>query len=414
MTERNNNNTLKLRFPGFTGKWELHPLSFFLHEHKTKNDGKCRVHSVSVSKGVVDQIEYLGRSFAAPDTSKYNLAKPNDIIYTKSPTGSFPYGIVKMNKNPYNVIVSPLYGVYSPKNQYIGYIIDSYFESPERTNTYLSSLVQKGAKNTIQITNNTFISKNVCLPTDEAEQQKIAECLSSLDEVIVAETQKATALKDHKKGLMQQLFPQKDQTQPSKRFPEFNGEWEVKTLGEIGVLKKGKGISKAETDPNGQIPCVRYGELYTKYGEQISKVVSRTNLPITDLVLSEVNDILIPSSGETREDIATASCVLLPGVALGGDINIIKTSLNGVFLAYYLNCTLRNSIAKIAQGDAVVHLYGEQLKKFNISFPSLSEQKKIADCLTSLDDEIQAQQQKVDALKEHKRGLMQKIFPTIK
>ena len=147
-----------------------------------------------------------------------------------------------MNKNPYNVIVSPLYGVYSPTNKYIGYIIDSFFESPERTNTYLSTLVQKGAKNTIQITNNTFISKNVCFPTDEAEQQKIADCLSSVDNLIQAEADQLQALKDHKKGLMQQLFPQKGETMPKRRFPGFEGEWEEKKIGEIADVLQGFGF----------------------------------------------------------------------------------------------------------------------------------------------------------------------------
>ena len=197
-----------LRFPGFTGEWLEKPLSHFLHEHKTKSDGKCEVYSVSVTKGVINQVEYLGRSFAASDTSKYNLAKPGDIIYTKSPTGAFPYGIVKQNKNPYNVIVSPLYAVYTPVNQYVGYILDSYFESPVNTNNYLSSLIQKGAKNTIQISNDTFVSKSMCLPSNPAEQQKIAECLESLDSLIAAETKELECLKVHKKGLMQQLFPQ--------------------------------------------------------------------------------------------------------------------------------------------------------------------------------------------------------------
>ena len=199
--------TPRLRFPGFTGEWEENPLSHFLHEHKTKSDGKCEVHSVSVAKGVINQVEYLGRSFAAADTSKYNLAKPGDIIYTKSPTGAFPYGIVKQNKNPYNVIVSPLYAVYTPVNQYVGYILDSYFESPVNTNNYLSSLIQKGAKNTIQISNDTFVSKSMCLPSNPAEQQKIAKCLESLDSLIAAEIQELESLKAHKKGLMQQLFP---------------------------------------------------------------------------------------------------------------------------------------------------------------------------------------------------------------
>lgn len=201
----------KIRFPGFTSEWEERPLSSFLREHKTKSDGKCEVHSVSVAKGVINQVEYLGRSFAAADTSKYNLVKPNDIIYTKSPTGSFPYGIIKQNKNPYNVIVSPLYAVYTPVTKYLGYILDSYFENPVNTNNYLSSLVQKGAKNTIQITNDTFVSKSMRLPSDENEQKKIAECLMALDDNITAATAKLDALKAHKKGLMQQLFPQFNQ-----------------------------------------------------------------------------------------------------------------------------------------------------------------------------------------------------------
>lgn len=200
--------TPSLRFPGFTGEWQERPLSHFLYEHKTKSDGKCEVHSVSVNKGVINQVEYLGRSFAASDTSKYNLAKPGDIIYTKSPTGAFPYGIVKQNKNPYNVIVSPLYAVYTPVNKYVGYILDSYFESSVNTNNYLSSLIQKGAKNTIQISNDTFVSKSMCLPIIPDEQQKIAECLESLDMLIASEIKELESLKIHKDGLMQQLFPQ--------------------------------------------------------------------------------------------------------------------------------------------------------------------------------------------------------------
>lgn len=207
---QNGETTPRLRFPGFTGEWKEKPLSHFLHEHKTKSDGKCEVHSVSVTKGVINQVEYLGRSFAAADTSKYNLVKPNDIIYTKSPTGAFPYGIIKQNRNPYNVIVSPLYAVYTPVTKYLGYILDSYFENPINTNNYLSSLVQKGAKNTIQITNDTFVSKSMRLPSDAGEQKKIAECLMALDDNIAAATAKLDALKAHKKGLMERLFPQQD------------------------------------------------------------------------------------------------------------------------------------------------------------------------------------------------------------
>ena len=162
--------------------------------------------SVSVSKGLVNQIEHLGRSYAAADTSNYNLVKPGDIVYTKSPTGNFPYGIVKQNLNQENVAVSPLYGVFTPKNTYLGLLLQAYFESEIRTGNYLRPLVQKGAKNTISITNKTFLSKSIKLPTDEAEQQRAAELLSFIANEIEALKNELQLLIEQKQGLMQKLL----------------------------------------------------------------------------------------------------------------------------------------------------------------------------------------------------------------
>lgn len=397
----------ELRFPGFEGEWPIQPLSNFLHEHKTKSDGKCRVHSVSVSKGVVDQVEYLGRSFAASDTSKYNLAKPNDIIYTKSPTGSFPYGIVKMNKNPYNVIVSPLYGVYSPTNKYVGYILDSYFESPERTNTYLSTLIQKGAKNTIQITNSTFISKNVCFPTDEAEQQKIAECLSSVDDCIKAETDQLQALKDHKKGLMQQLFPQEGETTPKLRFPGFEGEWEEKKLGEIAEVNP-KSDSLPEQFIYIDLESVESGVLLKL--NQIDKI----NAPSRAQRLLKNGDILFQMvrpyqknnyhffKKDNKEYVAST------GYAQ------IRYSDCSEYLYQFLHTdTFVEKVINKCVGGNYPAINSTDLSNMTVFFPSLPEQQKIASCLSSLDEGIAAQQEKVEALREHKKGLMQKLFPRI-
>ncbi len=170
--------TPKLRFPEFRkALWQETNLGKILTEHRLKSDGSSKVHSVSVHKGVVDQVKHLGRSFAAADTTQYNLVRPHDIVYTKSPTGDFPYGIVKENRNEHNVIVSPLYGVFTPKNKYLGRILDLYFESSVHTNNYLAPIVQKGAKNTIQISNKTFLSNSLILPSNEDEQHKIADCL---------------------------------------------------------------------------------------------------------------------------------------------------------------------------------------------------------------------------------------------
>jgi len=200
---------------------------------------------------------------------------------------------------------------------------------------------------------------------------------------------------------------------PTLRFPEFRdaGEWEERTLDAIALFYKGKGVSKAEIDPNGETPCIRYGELYTIYGEVISDVVSKTSLPSSVLFLSRCNDVLIPSSGETKLDIAKASCVLLDDVALGGDLNVLRSDANGIFLSYLLNGSCKSEIAKKAQGDTVVHLYASQLKLLNVTIPKPAEQQKVAGCLVSLDKLITLESQQLDALKTHKKGLMQQLFP---
>jgi len=215
----------------------------------------------------------------------------------------------------------------------------------------------------------------------------------------------ATASQDDRKGGLV----------PRLRFPEFRGAdgWEKATLGNQSSILKGKGLSKADLAPNGARACIRYGEVYTRYGETIKEVVSRTDVPASELFLSEPDDVIIPSSGETKIDIAKASCVLAGGIALGGDLNVIRSNLNGTFLSYYLNGPKRLEVARVAQGDSVVHLYPHQLEALTIAVPPDAEQQKIAVCLSSVDEVIAVQARKVAALGTHKKGLMQQLFPQV-
>jgi type I restriction enzyme S subunit len=267
--------------------------------------------------------------------------------------------------------------------------------------------------NTIpRLYNDNLRNMEIIIPKNPQEQQKIANTLSSLDNLIISEDKKLQALQTYKKGLMQQLFPKEGERVPKLRFKEFksNGEWEEKRLGEVGNFYKGKGISKNDISNNG-IECIRYGELYTVYTEIIKNIYSKTNLDKRNLVLSKKNDVIIPSSGETQEDIATASCVLKDNIALGGDLNIIRTKINGSFLAYYLNGNKQRDIARLSQGVSVIHLYNNQLKNLKILIPPTpQEQKKIANTLSSLDNLIEEQSKKIETLKEHKKGLMQQMF----
>jgi type I restriction enzyme, S subunit len=186
--------------------WEIRKLRDALTEHKLKSTQNEKVFSVSVHKGLINQIEHLGRSFSAANTDNYNLVRPNDIVYTKSPTGDFPYGIIKQSKVNKSVIVSPLYGVFTPETKYLGYLLNVYFESKINVHNYLHSIIQKGAKNTINIKNETFLSKSLYLPVDKKEQKKIGKLLKKIDEKIEVLSKKLDKTKEFKKGLLQQMF----------------------------------------------------------------------------------------------------------------------------------------------------------------------------------------------------------------
>ena len=240
------------------------------------------------------------------------------------------------------------------------------------------------------------------------EQQKIASFLSAVDEKIQQLTKKKALLEQYKKGVMQKLFS------GQLRFKDENGnpypDWEEKRLGEVATFLKGKGISKADLSDEGGLECIRYGELYTVYGETIIEVFSRTNVPKKELVLSEKDDVIIPASGETQIDIATASCVLKANIALGGDLNIIRSANDGVFLAYYLNSALKFDIARLSQGVSVVHLYSSQLKTLKIGVPQIEEQQTIATYLSRIDTKIEAVTHQITQTQTFKKGLLQQLF----
>ena len=202
---------------------------------------------------------------------------------------------------------------------------------------------------------------------------------------------------------------------PEIRFKNDDGNnypnWEDKKLDNVFKFYKGKGISKIELSEEG-IPCIIYGELYTKYREVIGVVKSKTNIKKELLFMSEIGDILIPSSGETQKDIATASTVMEKNVALGGDINILrsKETINSSYVSYYLKHIKNIEISKLSQGNSVVHLYSKQLSNLKIEIPSLEEQQKIGDFFMLLDKRIEQQEQKIALLKDYKKAMMQKIF----
>ncbi len=404
------------RFPGFSGPWAYEPLSGVLKDHKIKNTAGREVFSVSMESGIVNQIEHLGRSFAAADTSHYNVGHRFDVVYTKSPLKAFPFGIVKQCKFDGEVALSPLYGVFAPKNPHVGLMIEAYFEAPERAQAFLSPLCQKGAKNTLQITNATFLSGRMSLPKEEGEQQKIADCLESVDLLIAAQGRKVEALKAHKKGLMQQLFPQEGETQPRLRFPVFEraGEWEQKTIGDIFKTSSGGTPERSKMEYwNGSIPWVTTSQIDFNVISSANEFISNMGLKNSSAKMFPKNTVLVAliGQGKTRGKVAlldfeaatNQNCAaILPSEVVIP--NFIFQNLCGRYEE------IRGQSNSAGQGSLSQGL----IQALQLSYPAeKEEQQRIANCLTSLDELIAAETIKLNTLKTHKKGLMQQLFPSV-
>lgn len=199
---------------------------------------------------------------------------------------------------------------------------------------------------------------------------------------------------------------------PKLRFPEFSGEWEEKKLADIALFSKGKGYTKNDLQKNGT-PIILYGRMYTKYETIIDNVDTFVNMQ-NGSVISKGGEIIVPASGETAEEIYRASVVKNKGIILGGDLNIISIptdKFSSSFLALNIsNGDSQRKLSKLAQGKSVVHLHNEDLSNLEIKIPSLPEQQKIADFLSTVDSIITSETKILNALQKKKKALMQKLF----
>ena len=270
-----------------------------------------------------------------------------------------------------------------------------------------SSIATIAGKHAVPIINKSlFSSVLVSFPPLE-EQQKIADCLSSLDELITAQSQKLQALKTHKKGLMQQLFPAEGETVPKLRFAEFrnSGEWEEKTLG--SVCKSFSGGTPSTTQREyygGNIPFIRSAEI-DKYTTELFLTSEGLNNSSAKLV--NQGDILVALYGANSGDVALAK---IAG-AINQAILCLKSQESNSFIYQFLLFKKDWIVSTYIQGGQG-NLSGDIVKSIKLLFPKPEEQQKIADCLSSLDEQISAQTEKIEALKTHKKGLMQALFPS--
>ncbi len=255
-----------------------------------------------------------------------------------------------------------------------------------------------------------------------AEQQKIAECLSSVDELMAAQARKVDALKTHKKGLMQQLFPREGETQPRLRFPEFQnaGEWEENSFGRVVKIGSGKGFKASEYSKTGirllQIENVGYG--VTKWSENTIYLPESYATEYPELVLRGGDIVLALNRPVTNDELKIAKIQKHEPIAIlyqrVGRLEILDDSLLVDFVFHFCRQFIKDFVVNKSIGSDQPFISLKDLYSQNLRLPAPPEQQRIADCLTSLDALIAAQTQKLEALKTHKNGLMQQLFPSPK
>jgi type I restriction enzyme S subunit len=402
----------KLRFPEFRdiNSWRGRRLNELLQETKHRNRtlelGRGDVLSVSGEHGCVNQIEFMGRSYAGASVKEYRVVERGDIVYTKSPLKRNPYGIIKENKGKRG-IVSTLYAVYRPFPGCSATYLDHYFSRDYNLNAYLQPIVKKGAKNDMKVNNADVLKGKICVPELE-EQRKIADCLDSLDDLIAAEGRKLEVLRQHKQGLMQQLFPQPDETVPRLRFPEFSNEpeWRQRPLREIASYANGKAYEKHIVE-DGQFVVVNSRFISTN--GQVRKYTDEA------FCIAKTGDVLIVLS-DLPSSKALARCFLVgrdDTYAVNQRVARLRPkSVVSNFLFYAVE--KHPYLMAFSDGINQTHLSKGAIQDCPLLVPEdPDEQRAIADCISCLDTQITSQSQQIDALTRHKRGLLQQLFPSL-
>lgn len=245
------------------------------------------------------------------------------------------------------------------------------------------------------------------LPPTKAEQEAIAEALSGADALIEGLESLIAKKRQIKQGAMQDLLSAR------RRLPGFNGEWQVKALGLLGAFAKGSGVKRADAN-SGSLPCVRYGELYTRHHHLIREYYSWISGAVASAACRlRKGDILFAGSGETKEEIGKCASVIGDSEAYaGGDIIVLRPIEDDpVFLGYYLNTPeIQMEKASRGQGDAVVHISAKALSDITLRLPRPREQAAIAAVLTDMDEEIAALEAKLAKARQIKQGMIQELL----
>jgi len=400
--------TPKLRFPEFqdAGAWEEKTGDGLFDQINDRNpEPGLPVLAITQEHGAIprNMIDYHV-SVTAKSIESYKVVCVGDfIISLRSFQGGIEY-------SKYHGICSPAYVILRRRIEGC----DTYFEHYLKTDMFIRILTKnlEGLRDGKMISYKQFSALLVPVPSP-IEQQKIADCLSSVDELVAAHGRKLEALRDHKKGLMQHLFPQKGKTKPRLRFPEFLDaeEWEAKNLDAICKIQRGKFSHRPRNDPRffgGKYPFIQTGDVVKSNGGSVkaSQSLNERGLGVSKLFKPTIVLITIAANIGDTGILDHEACFTDSVVGL-----VPKKSV----CPYFLELTVQRKkeyLNRIAPAAAQKNINNKILSVLPLLVPEFSEQKRIADCLSALDRQITAQAQKIVALKQHKRGLMQQLFPS--
>ena len=242
------------------------------------------------------------------------------------------------------------------------------------------------------------------------EQSAIGSLFRTLDDLLASYKDNLANYQSLKATMLSKMFPKARKTVPEIRLDGFEDEWEKGTIGEFGSFYYGKSAPKWSVTDEATTPCVRYGELYTKFSTKIDEIYSYTSIPKENLKLSSGNEVLVPRVGEDPLDFANCSWLSLKGVAIGEMISVYNTPNNPLFIAYYFNAKMRKEFARRVEGGSVANLYYTYLENISISVPSIPEQQAIGAYFSNLDNLINSQQEKISQLETLKKKLLQDMF----
>lgn len=405
----------EIRFKGYTDEWEQRKLGDLVDRVTRKNQDLVSELPLTISAqyGLIDQNEFFDKRVASKDVSGYYLIENGEFAYNKSTSTDAPWGAIKRLDRYENGVLSTLYIIFGIKEN--NPVDSDFLVSYYSTNLWhkgIHEIAAEGARNhgLLNIAPADFFETKLMIPQDIEEQKKIGKYFEELERLITLHQRKCDEVKTLKKYMLQKMFPQNEQKIPEIRFEGFTEAWEQRKLGDWGNFYYGRSCPKWSVTEDATIPCIRYGELYKKFGAKIDRVYSYTNMPPENLRFSKGTEVLIPRVGEDPMDYNHCTWLSMQDVAIGEMISVFNTDNNPLFTATMFNATLQNEFAMRVEGGSVTNLYFEKLKNIDVSFPSIPEQEKIAAYFENFDHLITLHQQKCEELKKIKKFMLQKMF----